>query len=355
MRIARNLGLAALAIVLIGLAVPYINANGYRQRIEAALERALDRKVTAGKVHFNLFRGPGFTVEDVTIAEDPSIGIEPMAYVESLDARVEVTTLWTRKLAFSNLRLNNPSVNLSKSDSGIWNFQLLLKQAAARAAASGSFPSIQVRDGRINFKFGDYKSIFYLTESDLDVDPISADRLDIRFAGQPARTDQASQTFGRLMARGVLTRLPNGDSAIDANVALERSGVSEVARLVEGHPIGVHGLFATNAHVAGPIGNLKVAGRLRLEDIHRWDLLPAKGGGAELNYEGTADLKQQLLELRTSTAAGRADAGTAPIPRQRFPFGAEMGCVGGGEGCASGRVRASGTAFRRAHPGRITG
>ena len=32
-------------------------------------------------------------------------------------------------------------------------------------------PAIHVRNGRVNFKFGDTKSIFYLTETDLDISP----------------------------------------------------------------------------------------------------------------------------------------------------------------------------------------
>ncbi len=116
MKLARSLGLGLTLILLFGLAVPYIDAEGYRERIQTALERALHRKVTAGKVRSNLLTGPGFTVEDVTIQDDPSLGIEPLAYVRSLSARVELTTLWTRRLSFSNLRLNNPTVNLATID-----------------------------------------------------------------------------------------------------------------------------------------------------------------------------------------------------------------------------------------------
>ena len=34
------------------------------------------------QVHFNLFKGPGFSVDNVTIYEDPSIGMEPMVYIQ---------------------------------------------------------------------------------------------------------------------------------------------------------------------------------------------------------------------------------------------------------------------------------
>jgi hypothetical protein len=299
MKPARYVGFALILILLVGIAVPYIDAEGYRERIQNALERALNRKVTARKVRFNLLTGPGFTVEGVTIEDDPRIGIEPLAYVESLNARVRLTTLWTRSLSFSNLRLDNPAVNLAKADNGLWNFQLLLRDASARAAASHQFPSIQVRTGRINFKFGDYKTIFYLSDSDLDVNPLSVDRLDVRFSGQPARTDQAAQNFGRLLGHGVWKRMPDGAGELDANVELERSGISDLVRLVEGHPIGVHGVVASRAHISGPVDKLRFAGQLRLDDVHRWDMIPPKSGGWDLKYQGTADLIAQKIDLQT--------------------------------------------------------
>ena len=69
---------AFLVLILIaGLMLPRVNTDRYRGRIQAALEAALGRKVTFGKVHFNLFTGPGFTLRDVSVAEDPALGVNP--------------------------------------------------------------------------------------------------------------------------------------------------------------------------------------------------------------------------------------------------------------------------------------
>jgi len=55
-----------------------------------------------------------------------------------------------------------------------------------------ALPALYVRSGRINFKFGDTKSVFYVTDTDLDVSPPSAlsGQWRVRFSGQPARTDR---------------------------------------------------------------------------------------------------------------------------------------------------------------------
>jgi hypothetical protein len=64
--------IAALVLVLaVGFAAPHFDIEFARPRIERALERGLGRRVEVGPVHFNLFTGPGFTVDKVTIHEDP--------------------------------------------------------------------------------------------------------------------------------------------------------------------------------------------------------------------------------------------------------------------------------------------
>src|SRR5580658_4685119 len=113
-RIWRWLLIAALAVVVVGLAAPRVSANRFRPRIQAALEAALHRPVHLGAVHLNLFTGPGFTVDDVEIDDDPAAGIEPFAHVEHMQARIRWTSLFTGNLTFSSLRLDTPSVNVVK-------------------------------------------------------------------------------------------------------------------------------------------------------------------------------------------------------------------------------------------------
>src|SRR5579862_1952105 len=154
--------LAALAAI-----VPYLPTDVLRPGIERALERGLGRKVDVGGISLTLFPGPlprpGFTLDRVTIHEDPRAGIEPLAYVESVGASVRVLSLFQGKLEFSSLNLTDATINLVKTDAGPWNFQFLLDNGAAD---SKRIPAIRMRSGinstsRVNFKFGDTKSVFY--------------------------------------------------------------------------------------------------------------------------------------------------------------------------------------------------
>src|SRR5579864_4103052 len=105
-----------LSVIMLGLLAPYLSADQFRERIREALQAALNRKVEIGAVHFNLFTGPGFSVENVLIGDDAGAGIEPFAHVNTLQARLQLKTFFTGRLSFSRLRLVEPSVNLVKTD-----------------------------------------------------------------------------------------------------------------------------------------------------------------------------------------------------------------------------------------------
>ena len=155
-----KLAVAALALVLVaGIVAPYLGADRYGERLRGSLERALGRRVEfLGPVRFSLFKGPGFSVENVVIHEDPSIGIEPMAYMDRIDVTPGFWSLLGGKFVIASIRLEGASINLAKSGAvsewGRWNFASLVNPSVLRAA-----PAIHVathlRDSRINFKFGD--------------------------------------------------------------------------------------------------------------------------------------------------------------------------------------------------------
>lgn len=306
--VRRWLVIAVLAVVAFGLAAPRVSADRFRPRIQAALEAALHRPVTVGAVHLNLFSGPGFTVEDVLIDDDPAAGMEPFAHVEQMQARIRWSSLLSGHLAFSSLRLDTPSVNVVKMRAGPWNIQPLLdRHAGAGAVPHDALPDIQIRGGRIDFKFGDTKSVFYISDADVDVYPNENGQVVIRFSGAPARTDQASQSFGELSARGLLESGSNGENQLSMGVHLDRTAISELTRLFHGSDLGVHGYVFADAKLAGPLSKLDITGDLNISDVHRWDLMPARGEGWTMNYRGLLNLNGHHLEIATISTPGHPD------------------------------------------------
>src|SRR5437763_910755 len=107
-------------LLVVGFIAPLIDAAQYRGRIRDALEASLARKVDFREVHFALFSGLGFSLEAVTIYEDPRHGIEPFAYIPTLQARLRIDKLLLGHIQFSSLRLVEPSLNVVKQNDGTW-------------------------------------------------------------------------------------------------------------------------------------------------------------------------------------------------------------------------------------------
>jgi hypothetical protein len=104
--------------------------------------------------------------------------------------------------------------------------------------------------------------------------------------------------FGHLLFRGSWIRKHAGEPELDLDAELDRSAVDQAVQLIEGHGVGVHGILATRAHIAGPLSALAITGQMQLSDVHRWDLMPAPGSW-NLKYRGTLDLWNQRLRLET--------------------------------------------------------
>ena len=117
-RAAKWLSIAMAVLLMAGIAAPYLSGNRFAPCIRAALESALGRKVELGAIHFSLFAGPGFSVDNVVIHENPAIGIEPIAYVGSLEAVPRLTSIFGifgGRLEFASIRLDDASINVAKT------------------------------------------------------------------------------------------------------------------------------------------------------------------------------------------------------------------------------------------------
>jgi hypothetical protein len=305
-------GVALALLLLVGMVAPYLGADQYGERLRGSLERALGRRVEfLGPVRFSLFKGPGFSVENVVIHEDPSIGIEPMAYMDRIDVTPGFWALFGGKFVIASIRLEGASINLAKSGAvsewGRWNFASLVNPSVLRAAPAIHVRNSSQRDSRINFKFGDVKSVFYLTQTDLDIAPPSSRGRGWSVSGSAklARTDRSAQGLGSVTVKGRWFVAPE---RLDLDVELDRTGLGEITALMRGQTGSIHGTISARVHLGGPIDNIGILGRLNIEDVHRWDLLPGNGQAWPLDLRGRLDLIAQQLELQSNSP------GNAPLP-----------------------------------------
>jgi hypothetical protein len=290
-------GGGALAWLIIGLGAPYVNASPYADRLRGSLSRALGRQVDfRSDVKFSLFKGPGFSVDDVVIHEDPSIGAEPIAYMDSIDVRPSIWSLLGGRFVVDSIGLEGAHINLTKSESGNWNFLSFVNRSVMSAA-----PAIHVRDSRINFKFGDTKSVFYLMDTDLDISPPGpgASGWKVSLSGKPARTDRPAQGLGLFTLKGRWFVAPE---RVDLDVQLDHCGLGEISVLLQGQRGTVHGTISSRLHLGGPISNIGIVGRVEVADVHRWDLMPVQGQGWPFDVHGSLNMVRQTLDLESNSA-----------------------------------------------------
>ena len=298
LRTAQFIALGFILLIVAGIAAPFLGIDRFRERIRASLEAALMRQVSLGEVHLNLFTGPGFQVDDVEIGEDPALGAEPFAYVKTLNAVPRLWSLWTGRLEFASLRLEGAQVNLARNSTasgGIrWNFEPLLRPGILAA-----FPAISLKSGRINFKVGNLKSVFYLLDADLDIAPPSTDTGDwqLRFRGNPARTDRPALGSGSFQAKGRWRQASRTPGHIDVELQLRKSEIGDLIRLINGEEMGLHGIVSGRAHLTGAAEAIGISGQVTVEDIHRWDQSPPKGEGWPLVLSGRLNIPAQELEI----------------------------------------------------------
>ena len=209
-----------------------------------------------------------------------------------------------------------------KTDAGPWNFQFLLENGAADSKRIPVHSHALRR--RVNFKFGDTKSVFYFNDADLDVTPSGDGSMELRFGGAPSRTDRSTQEFGRFFVRG--TAAPES-RRLDLKVELERSSLEETLRWMDPRGFDVHGTVALDAQLSGPPSHLDVAGQIQLADVHRWDLIPDEVGATEAGVRGHARSSRR--------APGLADHGGP----ERFSRGDPVSFLGFSEESALGRGR----------------
>jgi hypothetical protein len=300
----RKLFFAVVALLAAALYVPRISADHYRDRVHAALEKALGRKVDIGLVRFRLLPTPGLTIENVTIGEDPNIGTEPVAYVDTLLAVPRITSLFGGPLEFASVDLGDASVNLTRVDraqAGVsWNFTSLLKPEVLAA-----FPSVHMRGGRINFKLGDTKSLFYLLNTDVDLWPPDSAKgpWTLRVHAEPARTDRPQRGFGNFVVRGQWLQ-SNRTATLD--VKLEQSELGDMLTLFNGYESGIYGDVSGDAHLAGPLNRIGIEGRMTLANLHGWSQTPPGGSGWRFAIGGAIDATGQTIDLSAKVAGAQS-------------------------------------------------
>ena len=148
-RILKIVAIVVGVLILIAIAIPFfIDANTFRPTLESNLTSALGRQVKVGNLSLRLLAG-AVSADDISIADDPAFSKSPFVQAKSLKVGVEMMPLiFSKQLNVTELTLNQPEINLVRSENGEkWNFSSLggnNKSATKPATSSSGNPNLSV-------------------------------------------------------------------------------------------------------------------------------------------------------------------------------------------------------------------
>ena len=273
---------ATVGAILLLLFLLRPGASRLKSRIAGTLSAALARSVEIGSVRIRLLPRPGFDLRNVVVYDDPAFGAEPMLRAGEVTASVRLTSLMRGRLEIARLDLTEPSLNLVHGDNGRWNLEMLLERAAqrplaptanARLGARPEFPYIEASSGRINFKSGQEKKPYALTNADFALWQDSENAWGARLKAQPFRSDMNLNDTGILRIDGTWQRSAMiRETPLQVSVEWDQPQLGQLTKFFTGGDKGWRGGVLLDATLTGTPEKLQVSADASIRDFRRYDV-----------------------------------------------------------------------------------
>jgi hypothetical protein len=294
--------LATIAILVLVLVVPpLISVSRFKSQITQLISRSLGRPVRLSSVQAQLLPWPGFEISDLSVAEDPTYGAEPVLHAGKVTASIRLLALFGGRVEIGKISVDEASLNLVRAGPGRWNLDSILRTAAAQAEPSSGtrrpapLPYLEATNSRINFKNGAEKLPFSLVNADLSLWQESPGEWRIRLRGQPARTDVSLylEETGVVRVEASMRRTPAlRQMPLHLDVDWQEAQLGQLARLITGSDPGWRGDLTGELHLDGTPDAAQIAMRLRATGVHRAEFTPA----APLDFDARCNLIYHYAE-----------------------------------------------------------
>ncbi|MGA8432125.1 MAG: AsmA family protein [Candidatus Sulfotelmatobacter sp.] len=314
----RRIWVAAAGVVLI-LFVLRPGASSLKSRITSSLAAALGRPVEIGAVHISLLPRPGFDLENLVVYDAPAFGSEPLLRAPEVTAALRLTSLVRGRMEIARLDLSEPSFNLVRSEGSRWNLEVLLERTAhvplaptakAKSEPRPAFPYIQVSSGRINFKFGQEKKPYALTNADFSLWQDSENSWGVRLRAQPFRSDMNLSDTGLLRVNGTWQRAASlRETPLQFAVEWDRPQLGQLTKFLTGTDKGWRGTVMLDATLAGTPAQLQVTSDVSVRDFRRYDIL----SGEPVGMNGHCDARYSSVDHTLHQVSCQTPVGTGLI------------------------------------------
>lgn len=332
----RGLKIAAVVIavvIIILLCIPlFINANSFRPKLEFELTQTLGRQMKVGNLSVSIFSG-SVNADDISIADDPAFSKTNFVHAKSLKVGVELIPLiFSKTLNVTDLTLNQPEINLVRSQNGEkWNFSSLgnntgtaqppAQPTPANAQSSGppklSVDKLKVSNGRVSIsQLGSTQPARIYDKVDVEVSRFSFN------SSFPFKMSVSLPAGGTLKLDGKAGPINGNDAALtplQAKVFVEKMNLAASGFIDPAS--GISGIVDFVGNVTSDGHEAKTSGTLQIQQLQ----VAKKGSPArvpvQVQYAATYDLSTQTGTISQGDIAlgkaiahlsGSYDAHTSP-------------------------------------------
>ena len=289
--------LAMVIVIALGFLVPpSINLNRFRTKLSGSLSRSLGRQVSVQDVRLRLLPLPGFTFRQLRISDD-EFSAEPILQTgdEEGIATLRIASLWRGRFEIASVSLTQASLNLVRDASGHWNMERLVNRAAEVPSAPTSkkkpewrarFPYIEVKESRINFKFGPEKKPLALSDAQFALWLATENRWNVRMKAVPLRTDESVSDTGVIRISGSFDRASEfAKTPFHFQFTWEQPEVNAIAQIVRGHDPGWRGAVDLNAELKGTPADFTARLAADIDELRRYDIARSTPFNLHVNCE----------------------------------------------------------------------
>lgn len=297
-------GIAALTVVLLFLFLFRPGIYRLRHRIAGSIGSALGRRVALDNVRIHVLPQPSFDLEGLVIYDDPAFSPEPMVRAQEVSATIRLRSLLRGRLEIARLSATEPSINLVRNREGRWNLANLLERSShipvaptgkAPSEHRPAFPYLEAVHARINFKIGEEKKPYALTDADVALWQESENSWGARMKAQPVRTDFNLTDTGILELDAIWQRAADLHATpLQVSLQWEKGQLGQITKLLSGKDRGWRGGVNFSANLSGTPDALLVRSQIGIADFHRYDIagseavrLSANCGGRYSVADGT--------------------------------------------------------------------
>lgn len=119
------IGVTLALVIIAAIAIPlFIDLNDYKPYLASKVKEAIGRELTiAGDIKVSVFPWLGTQLSDITLSNAPGFGPEPFATFKSVDVKVKLVPLLSKKVEIATIVLDGLTLNMAKSKTGVGNWQ----------------------------------------------------------------------------------------------------------------------------------------------------------------------------------------------------------------------------------------